>query len=142
MKYQLKQDLAFEQATQICKNAVNVAINEGCFMCIALVDAGGNLKNFVRMDEAPLGSIDIAIKKAKTSRFSNMSTAELGKLSQPGQNLYGIEVSNQGFLIFGGGELLKNKEGVIIGAIGVSGGTVEQDIKVAKGAIEKSKLVL
>ena len=101
-------------------------------MNIAIVDAGGNLKAFCRMDGAFLGSIDVSMGKAKTARLFNMSTADLGAASQPGQELYGIEVTNGGLVIFGGGELLKNKDGVIIGAIGVSGGSVAEDTNVAK----------
>lgn len=98
---------------------------------IAVVDAGGNLKAFVRMDDAFLGSIDIAAKKAVTARFFNMSTRDLGKASQPGQPLYGIEVSNGGLVIFVGGVLLTDKTGTIVGAVGVSGGTVDEDESVA-----------
>ena len=101
-------------------------------MNIAVVDSGGNLKAFVRMDGAFLASIDIAIKKAVTARSLNMSTLELSKVSQPGQELYGIEVTNGGMAIFGGGELLLDKNGVIIGAVGVSGGSVAEDVAVAK----------
>ena len=101
-------------------------------MDIAVVDAGGNLKAFVRMDGAYLGSIDISIRKAKSARALNMSTTELGAAAQPGQPLYGIEVTNGGMIIFGGGELLKNKDGLIVGAVGVSGDSVENDTEVAK----------
>ena len=84
------------------------------------------------MDEAWLGSIDIAIKKAKTARFFDMPTGEIGKLSQPGGSLYNIEHSNGGLITFPGGVPLKNKEGVVIGAIGVSGSIVENDNLVAQ----------
>lgn len=100
-------------------------------MDIAVVDAGTNLKAFARMDGAWLGSIDIAIKKAKTARFFNMNTGEIGKLSQPGGPLYGIEHSNGGLITFPGGVVLKNAAGEIVGAIGVSGDTVEKDHEVA-----------
>ena len=75
------------------------------------------------------------MKKAKTARMFNMSSAELGAAAQPGGELYGIEVTNNGLVIFGGGELLKDKNGVIVGAIGVSGGTVEQDMEIAMAAL-------
>jgi uncharacterized protein GlcG (DUF336 family) len=101
-------------------------------MDIAVVDAGANLKFFIRMDDAWLGSIDIAIKKAKTARFFDMPTGEIGKLSQPGESLYQIEVSNGGLISFPGGIPLKNKDGEIIGAIGVSGSSVEDDHAVAE----------
>jgi uncharacterized protein GlcG (DUF336 family) len=101
-------------------------------MDIAVVDAGANLKAFVRMDDAWLGSIDIAIKKAKTARFFDMNTGEIGKLSQPGGALYNIEHSNDGLITFPGGMPIKNDQGEIIGAIGVSGSTVENDHLVAQ----------
>lgn len=104
-------------------------------MNIAIIDRGGNLVAFIRMDNAWLGSIDIAIKKAKTANFFDMNSGELGKLSQPGKPLYGIEISNNGLISFPGGVLLKNGD-VIIGAIGVSGGTVDQDEKVAKAGAD------
>ena len=82
------------------------------------------------MDNAWLGSVDISIKKAKTARYFDMPTGEIGKLSQPGGPLYGIEHSNGGLITFPGGVLLKEGDR-IVGAIGVSGGTVEQDHEVA-----------
>ncbi len=101
-------------------------------MDIAVVDAGANLKAFLRMDEAWIGSIDISIKKARTARFFDMNTGDIGKLSQPGGSLYGIEHSNGGLISFPGGVPLKNAKGEIIGAIGVSGSTVELDHAVAE----------
>src|SRR5690606_5530271 len=75
----------------------------GVKMNIAVVDAGANLKAFVRMDGAWLGSVDIAQKKARTARYFDMPTGEIGKLSQPGGSLYQIEVSNNGLITFPGG---------------------------------------
>lgn len=103
---------------------------------IALVDAGGNLKAFVRMDGAWLGSIDIAIRKARTARMFDMETAKIGKMSQPGEPLYGIEFSNGGLISFGGGIPLEDQAGTVIGAIGVSGSTVENDVKVAEAGVD------
>ena len=100
-------------------------------MNIAVVDAGGNLKAFAREDGAFLGSIDIAQKKAITARYFNMSTAQLGAAAQPGKELFGIEVTNRGLVIFGGCELLV-RNGVIVGAVGVSGGSVAEDTAVSK----------
>src|SRR5437773_11502379 len=105
-------------------------------MDIAVVDAGGNLKAFARMDGAWLGSIDISIRKARTARWFDMNTGEIGKLSQPGGPLYGIEHSNDGLIKFTGGGPLKNSQGDIIGAIGVSGSTVENDHAVAVAGTE------
>lgn len=100
-------------------------------MNIAVVDSGAHLKAFARMDDAWLGSIDISIKKAKTARFFDMNTGEIGKLSQPKGDLYNIEHSNDGLITFPGGVPLKNKSGEIMGAIGVSGSTVKNDHAVA-----------
>ena len=81
-------DITLEQAYKIAKAAYDKALEMNLKMDIAIVDAGANLKAFIRMDGAWLGSIDIAIKKAKTARFFDMPTGEIGKLSQPGESLY------------------------------------------------------
>ena len=112
-------------------SAIAAAQEQGTLMDIAVVDAGGNLKAFARMDGAWLGSIDIATSKARTARYFDLPTGELGVLSQPGGPLYGIEVSNGGLITFPGGLPLRSPDGVIIGAIGVSGSTVENDHAVA-----------
>lgn len=100
-------------------------------MNIAVVDAGANLVAFARMDGAWLGSLDISIKKAKTARYFDMNTGDIGGLSQPGGPLYNIEHSNGGLITFPGGVPIKNAAGEIIGAIGVSGSSVENDHAVA-----------
>jgi uncharacterized protein GlcG (DUF336 family) len=105
-------------------------------MCIAVVDSGANLKAFLRMDDAWVGSIDIAIKKAKTACFFGMATGQLGKLSQPGKPLYAIEHSNDGLITFPGGLPIVDKDGVLIGAIGVSGSAVENDHAVAEAGVK------
>ena len=101
-------------------------------MNIAIVDAGANLVAFGRMDGAWLGSLDISIKKAKTARYFDMNTGVIGELSQPGQPLFNIEHSNNGLITFPGGVPIKNASGEIIGAIGVSGSSVENDHAVAE----------
>lgn len=135
-KLQLPDDITLAQAQKVMDGALAFAKKQGVPMNIAIVDAGGNLKEFCRMDGAFLGSIDISAKKAKTARFFNMSSAQLGSVSGPGQELYGIETTNNGLVVFGGGELLRNKDGMIIGAIGVSGGSVQEDTNVAKAGVE------
>jgi uncharacterized protein GlcG (DUF336 family) len=129
-------DITLDQAMAVIQAARQKAEEQGTLMDIAVVDVGANLKAFIRMDDAYLGSIDLAIKKAKTARFFNMSTGDLGKLAQPGQPLYHIEFSNDGVITFAGGIPLKNKAGVIIGGIGVSGNTVENDHEVAAAGAE------
>jgi uncharacterized protein GlcG (DUF336 family) len=103
-------------------------------MNIAVVDAGANLRAFIRMDGAWLGSIDIAINKAFTARAFDISTRDLGQNSQPGDQFFGIHVSNYGrVMIFAGGLPLKVK-GQVVGAVGVSGGSGAQDHLVAEAA--------
>ncbi|MGN7203793.1 GlcG/HbpS family heme-binding protein [Pedobacter sp. SAFR-022] len=127
--------ITLEQAEQLSKAAKAKATEIGVPMNIAIVDEGANLVSFHRMDNAWLGSVDISIRKAKTARFFDMNTGEIGKLSQPGGPLYGIEHSNGGLITFPGGVLLKDASGRIIGAIGVSGGSVEQDHEVASAGV-------
>ena len=124
-------DLSMEQAMHIVHAAIEKAAEIDTKMDIAVVDAGGNLKAFIRMDGAWLGSIDIAIRKAKTARWFDMPTGEIGKLSQPGGPLFGIEHSNDGLITFPGGVPIKLADGTVVGAIGVSGSTVENDHTVA-----------
>lgn len=125
-------DISLDQAHDVVKAARKKAEEIGTKMDIAVVDAGANLKFFIRMDNAWLGSIDIAIKKAKTARFFDMNTGEIGKLSQPDAPLYNIEHSNGGLISFPGGVPIKNENGDVIGAIGVSGSSVEDDHTVAE----------
>ena len=123
-------DLGLDQANAAVEAAVKKAEEIGTSMDIAVVDAGGNLKAFARMDGAWLGSIDIAQKKARTARWFDMNTGDIGQLSQPGGALFNIEHSNGGLITFPGGVPLKDGD-VVIGAIGVSGSTVENDHTVA-----------
>lgn len=97
----------------------------------AVSDAAGRPVAIHCMDGAYIGSFDVALNKTYTSIAFQMSTAELGKLSQPGESLYGIQFTNDGRItIFGGGEVLKHND-VIIGALGVSGGSAKQDTDLA-----------
>ena len=132
MQATMTDDLTLDQARAAVTAAIAKAEAIGAKMDIAIVDAGANLKAFARMDGAWLGSIDIAIKKAKTARFFDMPTGEIGKLSQPGGPLYGIEHSNDGLISFPGGLPIASTDGTIIGAIGVSGSSVEDDHTVAE----------
>lgn len=125
-------NITLEQAEKIIAAAKNKAKEIDTKMNIAVVDAGANLVAFARMDGAWLGSLDISIKKAKTARFFDMNSGSIGELSQPGGSLYNIEHSNNGLITFPGGIPLKNSDGEIIGAVGVSGSTVENDHAVAE----------
>jgi uncharacterized protein GlcG (DUF336 family) len=124
-------DIGLGQAQMVVDAAVKKSQDIATLMNVTVVDAGGNLKAFARMDGAWLGSIDISAKKARTARFFDMDSGEIGKLSQPGGPLYNIEVSNGGLITFPGGVPLRNASGEVIGAIGVSGSTIDNDHAVA-----------
>src|ERR1700683_1407271 len=120
-----------KEARRVIAAAKAKAIDIGQPMNIAVVDGGGNLVSHVRMDGAWIGSIDVSINKAFTARAFDISTAELSENSQPGQQFYGIQNSNHGrVMIFAGGVPLR-RNGMVIGAIGVSGGSGSQDQAVA-----------
>jgi uncharacterized protein GlcG (DUF336 family) len=129
------QSMTLDAAQKVVDGARAKADEIGVPMNIAVVDDGNNLTAFARMDGAWLGSIDIAQNKAYTARSFDMSTQDLGPLAQPNQPLFGINASNQGqLIIFAGGIPLENG-GEIAGAIGVSGGSVEQDQEVAEAGV-------
>lgn len=124
--------ITLNDARRIIDAAEKKAAEVGQPMNIAVADTGGNLVAHVRMDGAWLGSIDISIKKAFTSRAFDISTKDLSENSQPGQQFFGIHASNDGkVMIFAGGIPLK-KDGKVVGAIGVSGGSGDQDHSVAE----------
>ncbi|MCH7799627.1 MAG: heme-binding protein [Planctomycetes bacterium] len=129
-------DVTALQARAMVDGSILKATEVNTKMNIAVVDAGGNLKAFLRMDGAWLGSIDIAVKKARTARLFDMPTGDIGGLSQPGGPLYGIEHSNGGLISFPGGVPVRAADGSVIGAIGVSGSTVEDDHAVAVAGAE------
>lgn len=124
--------ITLNQAREIIAAAERKASEIGQPMNIAIADEGGNLIAHVRMDGAWIGSIDISIKKAYTSRAFDITTKDLAAHSQSGGQFFGIHASNDGrIMIFAGGIPLK-KDGKVIGAIGVSGGSGEQDHAVAE----------
>ncbi|MBO2011020.1 GlcG/HbpS family heme-binding protein [Hymenobacter negativus] len=128
--------ITLEQAQAAIHAAHQKALDMGVKMNIAVVDAGANLTAFVRMDDAWLGSLDISIKKAKTARFFDMPTGAIGGLSQPGGPLYNIEHSNGGLITFPGGIPIMDSGNRVVGAIGVSGSTVEDDHAVAQAGVD------
>ncbi|MBT9188617.1 heme-binding protein [Zobellia russellii] len=136
LKAQNPYDVSTEQALNSLQAAKKKAEEMNVLVNIAVVDAGANLKSFVRMDNSYLGSIDVAIKKAKTARYFDIDTGKLGELTQPGGIIYNIELSNNGLITFPGGVPIKNKDGKIIGAIGVSGGTIEEDRIIANAGAD------
>ena len=128
--------VSYEQAEMAIASSIAETNTLGPQMCITIVASRANLTAFTRMNGASVGSIDIAIKKAKTASFFGMNTGQIGQLSQPGGPLYSIEHSNDGLITFPGGIPIVDKDGVLIGAIGVSGSSVENDHQVAKTGVE------
>jgi len=127
--------IQLNDARRIIAAATKKAEEIGQPMNIAVVDAGGNLLAFERMENAWLGSIDIAQKKAFTSRAFDITTKDLGANSQSGDQFFGIHASNNGkIMIFAGGIPLK-QDGAVVGAVGISGGSGEQDHAVAEAGV-------
>ncbi|CAG6391480.1 heme-binding protein [Streptomyces cocklensis] len=127
--------LTLQEAEDRTAAGLAKAAEMGVAMNIAVVDAGGHLLHFSRMEDAWLGSIDIAIRKARTAAFFKMPTAAIGELSQPGGDLYNVEVTNGGLVSFGGGLPVVAADGRVIGAVGVSGGQVSEDTVVAEACL-------
>lgn len=128
--------LTLAEARRVLEAALDKADEIGQPMNVAVVDDGGHLLAFARQDGAILASVDIATGKARTAVLMKMSTAELGKAAAPGGPLYGIEVTNGGLVIFGGGIPLVGTRGDVVGAIGVSAGSVAQDVAVAQAGAD------
>jgi uncharacterized protein GlcG (DUF336 family) len=131
-----KQGVTLDAARHVIDSARRAADAIGVAMNIAVVDEGNNLVAFERMDGAWLGSIDIAQGKAYTARAFDMSTKDLAPLCQPGESLFGIHASNDGRLVVFPGGIPLERNGEVVGAIGVSGGAVEQDHVVAEAGAE------
>lgn len=129
--------LTLETARKISQAAQKEAEKMGIPMVIALVDEGGNLVLSERMDGAMIAGIRIAHDKAYTAAATTFPTHELGKLSQPGQEVYGLANTDGGrIIIFGGGFPLKDKKGALAGGIGASGGIASQDQQVAQAGVD------
>jgi uncharacterized protein GlcG (DUF336 family) len=124
-----------DDAKKIIAAGERKAMEIGIPYNIAVADAGGGLVAHVRMDGAWLGSVDIAINKAWTARAFDTPTEDLARITQSGQQGFGLNTTNDSrVVIFGGGIPLK-LDGIVIGAVGASGGSVEQDVAVARAAV-------
>ncbi|MDQ0063748.1 GlcG/HbpS family heme-binding protein [Paenibacillus harenae] len=123
-----------EQARKIIAAGEARATEIGVPVNIAVLDAGVNLKAFGRMDGALLGSIDIALGKARTAALFGMPTEAIGEFSKPGGTSPGLEQTNGGLVVFAGGLPLRDASGILIGAVGISGGAVAQDLDIAQAA--------
>jgi uncharacterized protein GlcG (DUF336 family) len=125
-----------ELAHKIIASAESKAQEIGVAVNIAVLDAGAHLKAFSRMDGAVIGSIDIALTKAKTAALFGLRTEVLGKFCKPGGSTPGLDRTNGGLIVFAGGIPLTDSDGAMIGAVGVSGGAVDQDLIIAEAAVE------
>lgn len=105
-------------------------------MCIAVMDEGANLVAFHRMDDALLASVDIAQNKAYTAVSLKMDTETVWEVSQPGESLYGLGDTNDGRIVTFGGGIPLEVDGSVVGAVGVSGGSAEEDVSVASAAVD------
>jgi uncharacterized protein GlcG (DUF336 family) len=131
-----------EETAQAAITAARAAAREiGVPMNIAVLDAGAHLKAFARMDGALLGSIDIALGKAKTAALFGLNTETVGDFCKPGGSSPGLELTNGGLVVFAGGLPICDQNGVVIGAVGVSGGAVEQDFRGAQAAAAAAQSV-
>lgn len=133
--------LGLEDARRLALLAEGEARAAGIAISFAAVDAAGGLVLLHRMDGALPVSVELAANKAYTAAVFRMSTHELGVLAQPGQPLYGVQSAGQGRVVVFGGGLPLQWNGVSAGAIGISGGSVEQDARIAAGALSKFQTV-
>jgi uncharacterized protein GlcG (DUF336 family) len=124
--------LTSDQADALIKVAKAKAVEIGVAASIVVLDVAGHLKAFSRMDGAWLGSIDVATKKARTSVLFEMETQTIWEVCKPGAQAEGLERTNDGLVTFAGGIPLKDPDGQLLGAIGVSGGQVAQDFEIAR----------
>ena len=127
--------LTLDLAGAIVVAGRNNAAKRGVAVSLVVCDAAGHLKAFGRMDGAWLGSIDVAMGKAKTAILFEMETQVVGEVSQPGAQAYGLERTNGGLVTFAGGIPIRSAAGELLGAVGVSGGQVAQDYEVARAAL-------
>ena len=137
-----KHVMSLKLANALIEKVKAKAAGMGVNVVVAVSDKAGRPVSVQCMDDAYIASFDIAINKTYTSASLKMSTAQLANLSQPGQDLYGIQFTNNGkIVIFGGGEVLE-ADGHIVGALGVSGGSAAEDTAIAAYGKEVFKEVL
>ena len=126
--------ISIDDARRIIAAGEERAARIGVPANIAVLDAATHLKAFSRMDGALLGSIDIAVSKARTAALFTMRTEGVGEFCKPGGTSPGLEQTNGGLVVFGGGIPVLDAAGIVIGAVGVSGGAVAQDVEIAEAA--------
>jgi uncharacterized protein GlcG (DUF336 family) len=123
------------QSEQMLKSAVRKATEIGVPVHIAILDAGAHLKAFLRMDGAVLGSLDVALKKARTAVLFEMNSEAVRDYLKPGAAAEGLELTNGVLVTFAGGIPIRSATGELLGAIGVSGGAVPQDFEIATAGL-------
>jgi uncharacterized protein GlcG (DUF336 family) len=131
--------IEWTQAARLIESAAAKAADIGIAASIAVLDAAGHLKAFSRMDGAWLGSIDVAMRKARTAVLFEIDTQSIWEVCKPDGQAHGIEATNGGLITFAGGIPLKDADGRLIGAIGVSGGQVAQDLEIALAGLTALK---
>ncbi|SEP07496.1 Uncharacterized conserved protein GlcG, DUF336 family [Halogranum amylolyticum] len=129
-------EITLDIAKQLVDTAEEKAEEIDVPMCIAVMDGGANLVAFQRMDDALLASIDIAQNKAYSSVSLKLDTETIWEVSQPGESLYGLGNTNDGRIVTFGGGIPLEVDGRVVGAVGVSGGSAEEDVSVASAAVE------
>ncbi|HEX4411386.1 MAG TPA: heme-binding protein [Xanthobacteraceae bacterium] len=127
--------LTYDMARACVAAAMAKAFEIGIAATIVVLDGGGHVKSLARMDGAWLGSIDVAMKKAKTSVLFEMETQAIWEFSKPEAQAHGLESTNGGLVTFAGGIPLKSSGGTLLGALGVSGGQVAQDLAIAEAGV-------
>jgi uncharacterized protein GlcG (DUF336 family) len=123
------------QAEALIRAATAEAARLAVAVSVVVLDAGGQIKAFSRMDGAWLGSIDVAFKKARTSVLFEAETQLIWEVCRPGAQAHGLESTNDGLVTFAGGIPLRSSDGQLLGAVGVSGGQVVQDYTIAQVAV-------
>lgn len=123
------------QAQQLVSKAQHAAQREGFHISVAVVDQAGLQVLFARMDNTALGTIDVAIKKARTAALFHTDSAALGSMARAGADLYTLESTNNGMISFGGGLVIRDEQGQVIGGLGVAGATLEADEQLAQEAL-------
>lgn len=122
----------FEQISRDTIRRITVLAQESKqAVCISIVDNAGLLRSFLRMDGAVAGAIDVSIKKARTAALFGSDSINLGQEARPGGSIYSLESTNGGLISFGGGIVLRDGQGAILGAVGVAGATVDSDQQLA-----------
>lgn len=126
--------MKLDLARSLIAVAETEAAKGGFAVCITVLDAAAHPVAFARMDGANIGPIEVSQKKARTAALFQTDSLQLGAAAQPGGAIYSLEHTNGGLISFGGGVVLRDREGVVIGAIGVAGATVDADEMIAQAA--------